>query len=187
MKQDTILKNFGKKKESSGQSLKLQSAFKNMQIEPEVTKSKAILKKSEEKIKADQGLKERSKNFTFVTEAENLNYLRKLEFAKRQENYEFSQFTVTDVVKEGIVLLRKSAGKMIERPGGLIPTKRGRVANGPELKERMSTSFSLPESDVNFIYDYLFSKSGNVLGGFTKEEFMTDLIKVLKKKYGELK
>ena len=105
---------------------------------------------------------------------------------KRQEDPEFSQFTVSDVVKEGISLLRKTGVKLIERPGGLIPTKRGRVANGPELTERMSTSFSLLESEVNFIYDYLYSKSGNILGGFTKEEFMTDLIKVLKKKYGEL-
>ena len=129
---------------------------------------------------------EKSKNVTFVTEAENLNYLRKLELVKRQEDPEFSQFTVSDVVKEGISLLRKTGVKLIERPGGLIPTKRGRVANGPELTERMSTSFSLLESEVNFIYDYLYSKSGNILGGFTKEEFMTDLIKVLKKKYGEL-
>ena len=78
-------------------------------------------------------------------------------------------------MKEGISLLRKTGVKLIERPGGLIPTKRGRVANGPELTERMSTSFSLLESEVNFIYDYLYSKSGNILGGFTKEEFMTAL------------
>ena len=186
MREDTVFKNFGKKKESSGQSLKLQNAFKKMQVQPEVKKNPPAAKKPVDKTIPAAAQKEKSKNFTFVTEAENLNYLRKLELVKRQEDPEFSQFTVSDVVKEGISLLRKTGVKLIERPGGLIPTKRGRVANGPELTERMSTSFSLLESEVNFIYDYLYSKSGNILGGFTKEEFMTDLIKVLKKKDGEL-
>ena len=186
MREDTVFKNFGKKKESSGQSLKLQNAFKKMQVQPEVKKNSPAAKKPVDKTIPAAAQKEKSKNFTFVTEAENLNYLRKLELVKRQEDPEFSQFTVSDVVKEGISLLRKTGVKLIERPGGLIPTKRGRVANGPELTERMSTSFSLLESEVNFIYDYLYSKSGNILGGFTKEEFMTDLIKVLKKKYGKL-
>lgn len=184
---DTVLKNFGKKKESSGQSLKLQSTFKKMQVKPE-TAEKIIPAKVQVVIKnSPPEIKEKTKNFTFKTEIENLNYLKKLEFAKRIESPQFAQFSVSDVVKEGLVLLKKSGPKLKDRPSGFIPTRRGRVANGTEATKKMSTSFSLAESEVNFIYDYLYTKSGNILGSFTKEEFMNDLINVLKTKYGELK
>ena len=182
---DKVLTNFGKKKESSGQSLKLQNVFQKMQrdpVEKQIEVIEEVIPKPDKKSK----VKEKSFNFSFVSEAENINYIRRLEFEKRRQGSEFSYFTSSDVVKEGISLLRKRGPKLKNRPAGMIPTRRGRVSNGTELKEKVTTSFSLIENEVDYIYDYIYTKSGDVLGSFTKEAFMNDMIKALKNKYGEL-
>lgn len=182
---DKVLTNFGKKKESSSQSLKLQNVFQKMQAEPVEKQVEEVKENISVPVKPAK-IKEKSFNFSFVSEAENINYIRRLEFEKRRQGSEFSYFTSSDVVKEGIALLREKGPKLKKRPAGMIPTRRGRVSNGTELKEKVTTSFSLIENEVDYIYDYIYTKSGDVLGSFTKESFMNDMIKELKNKYGEL-
>lgn len=182
---DKVLTNFGKKKESSSQSLKLQNVFQKMQAEPVEKQVEEVKENISVPVKPAK-IKEKSFNFSFVSEAENINYIRRLEFEKRRQGSEFSYFTSSDVVKEGIALLRKKGPKLKNRPAGMIPTRRGRVSNGTELKEKVTTSFSLIENEVDYIYDYIYTKSGDILGSFTKESFMNDMIKELKNKYGEL-
>ncbi len=180
----SVISNFGKKKESSGQTLKLQDAFQKMQ------KKSAAPKSDEEKEagepKAKPAFKIKSNNFSFTADVESLNYIRSLEFEKRQQDPEFFQFSASDVVKEGVELLRQTGPKLKKRPEGMIPTRRGRTPKGEEIIKKVRTSFSLTESDVNYIYDYIFTKTGDTLGAFTKEDFMTDMIGALKSKYGEL-
>lgn len=182
---DRVLTNFGKKKESSSQSLKLQNVFQKMQVQPAETQTEVVEEIVTPSVKKPK-TKEKSFNFSFVSEAENINYIRRLEFEKRRQGSEFSYFTSSDVVKEGIALLRKKGPKLKNRPAGMIPTRRGRVSNGTELKDKVTTSFSLIEDEVDYIYDYIYTKSGDILGSFTKESFMNDMIKELKNKYGEL-
>lgn len=182
---DKVLTNFGKKKESSSQSLKLQNVFQKMQAEPVEKQVEVVQEIISVPVKPSK-TKEKSFNFSFVSEADNINYIRRLEFEKRRQGSEFSYFTSSDVVKEGIALLRKKGPKLKNRPAGMIPTRRGRVSNGTELKEKVTTSFSLIENEVDYIYDYIYTKSGDILGSFTKESFMNDMIKELKNKYGEL-
>lgn len=182
---DAIFSNFGKKKDTSSQSLKLQNVFQKMQVET-VEQDKPPVEQKKAEAPKQSKIKEKSFNFSFVSEAENINYIRQLEFVKRTKDPESSNFTSSDVVKEGIALLRKNGPKLKNRPEGMIPTRRGRVTNGTELKNKVTTSFSLNKTEVDYIYDYIFTKSGDVLGSFTKEAFMNDLIKTLKKKYGNL-
>ncbi|MBP0611909.1 hypothetical protein J8J42_02475 [Chryseobacterium sp. cx-311] len=181
----SVLSNFGKKKESSGQSQKLQDAFQKMQKKAAVEPSREPAEPKIEQKKVEK-VKPKNYNFSFSSEAENMNYIRALEFEKRRQDPEFFQFTASDVVKEGVELLRQTGQRLKKRPAGMIPTRRGRVMKGAELNNRVRTSFSLTENDVEFIYDYIYTKSGNVLGAFTKEDFMNDMIGALKAKYGEL-
>ncbi|HAV02469.1 MAG TPA: hypothetical protein DCW95_04620 [Chryseobacterium sp.] len=181
----SVISNFGKKKESSGQALKLQDAFQKMQKQSEAPKPTEEEKVKEEP-KFKPAVKQKSNNFSFTADIDSLNYIRALEFEKRRQDPEFFQFSASDVVKEGVELLRQTGPKLKKRPEGMIPTRRGRTPKGEEIIKKVRTSFSLTESDVNYIYDYIFTKTGDTLGAFTKEDFMTDMIGALKSKYGEL-
>jgi len=180
----SVISNFGKKKESSGQALKLQGAFEKMQKQKEEPAAVEVAEGVEKAVKPT--VKPKSNNFSFTSELDNLNYIRALEFEKRRQDPEFFQFSASDVVKEGVELLRQTGPKLKNRPAGMIPTRRGRTPKGEELTQKVRTSFSLTESDVNYIYDYIYTKSGDTLGAFTKEDFMNDMIGALKSKYGEL-
>ena len=80
---DKVLTNFGKKKESSSQSLKLQNVFQKMQVEPVEKQVEAVEEIISAPVKPSK-VKEKSFNFSFVSEAENINYIRRLEFEKRR-------------------------------------------------------------------------------------------------------
>jgi len=117
--------------------------------------------------------------FSFLIEIEKIEALRSFESFKRKTDFHYS---VSDVIREGIEIMRNQNKNLPSRPNGLIPTRRGKHSNS-QKKERVFTSYRISENDRDFIYDYMYNKCSKMEGNYTKDDFMEDLIEAFKSAY----
>lgn len=119
--------------------------------------------------------------FSFLLQIEVVEQMREIEAIKRKTDF---HYTVSDVVREGIDIMRKKYKNLPVRPEGLLPTRRGKHSNSTK-KDKVFTSCRISEQDREFIYDFMFSKNINQDGefinaNFTKDDFMETLLKDFK-------
>lgn len=119
--------------------------------------------------------------FSFLLQIEVVQQMREIEAIKRKTDF---HYTVSDVVREGIDIMRKKYKNLPLRPEGLLPTRRGKHSNSTK-KDKVFTSCRITEQDREFIYDFMFSKNINQDGefinaNFTKDDFMETLLKDFK-------
>jgi hypothetical protein len=119
--------------------------------------------------------------FSFLLQIEVVEQMREIEAIKRKTDF---YYTVSDVVREGIDIMRKKYKNLPVRPEGLLPTRRGKHSNSTK-KDKVFTSCRITEQDREFIYDFMFSKNINQDGefinvNFTKDDFMETLLKDFK-------
>lgn len=126
--------------------------------------------------------KEKTTNFPFNLEQDRIEYLRDFVMNKRKQDAEFFHYSNTDAVKEGINYLRQKYDDLKKRPESIKHSTR--VGTNGHLNGviKTQTSFSLPVSDREFIYDLIFAKDGNP-SEYNKAEFFDELIEELSKKY----
>ena len=118
----------------------------------------------------------------FKIERKNLDWCREFVSWKRLNLGDY-QYTQSDIIREGISLLKEKYGELPNRPMSMaIPTKGGRVA-GEVLKEpRKKTSFRISEIEREFIYNLIFFKLQGKIN-YTKENFLEEIINLLSLKY----
>lgn len=119
--------------------------------------------------------------FSFLLKIEVVEKLRQIEATKRKNKFHYN---VSEVIREGIGVMRQKYKNLPSRPDGLIPTRRGKHSNS-ENKEKTFTSFRISGEDRDFIYDFMYFKNLDEKGKFicsnyTKDDFMECLISNLK-------
>lgn len=126
-------------------------------------------------------LEKRSVTFSFLLQYNVVQQLREIELLKRQTDFHYN---VSDVIREGIEVMKKKYTDLPIRPNGVLPTRRGKHSNS-DKKEKFHTSCRISEEQRDFIYDFMFSKNidenGQIkAGNFTKDDFVEALLKDLK-------
>lgn len=116
--------------------------------------------------------------FSFLLQMEVVERMREIEALKRKTDF---YYTVSNVVRDGIDIMRNKYTNLPIRPEGLLPTRRGKHSNSTK-KDKVFTSCRICEQDREFIYDFMYSKNidqnGNFINGnFTKDDFMEVLLK----------
>lgn len=121
--------------------------------------------------------------FSFRVNQDLIHYIKKLRLFKIEEKASNHLYSESDVVREGIELLREKFSNVPQRPIDVeMPTRRGRgLTRNPSII-MSNTSFTLSENDVNFIYNFIYDKQK---GGdrYTKEEFLALLVEQMEKKF----
>lgn len=107
-------------------------------------------------------------------------YLKELVIFKMNEDYSYSEGSA---VREGIELLQGVSPFVKQRPEEVpVPTKKGRRTTADKTIIKKNTSFLISESDLNFVYNFIYHKQKGG-GVFIKEELFTLLIELLENKY----
>ena len=119
--------------------------------------------------------------FSFLLQMEVVEQLREIEAIKRKDNF---HYCVSDVIRDGIDIMRNKYKDLPLRPNGVLPTRRGKHSNSTK-KERVFTSCRISVIDREFIYDFMYSKNINKNGdflstNFTKDDFIEQLLKDVK-------
>lgn len=127
-------------------------------------------------------LKEKTTNFPFNLEQNRIEFLREFVIKKRKQNAKFFHYSNTDAVKEGINYLREKYSDLKKRPESIKHSTRVGTTGHLHGVVKTQTSFSLPVSDREFIYDLIFAKDGNP-SEYNKAEFFDELIDELSKRY----
>jgi hypothetical protein len=121
--------------------------------------------------------------FSFRVNQDLIHYIKKLRLFKIEEKTSNHLFSESDVVREGIELLRETFPNIPQRPDDVeIPTRRGRGLKRDPDTVMSNTSFTLSEYDVNFIYNFIYDKQKKG-GRYTKEEFLALLIDHMEMKF----
>lgn len=121
--------------------------------------------------------------FSFRVNKELIHYIKKFRIFKIEDNPSNHLYSDSDVVREGLQLLKETFPSIPQRPEDVeVPTKRGRGEKRDPAVIISNTSFTLSESDINFIYNFIFDRQK---GGarYTKEEFLALLVEHLEMKF----
>lgn len=119
--------------------------------------------------------------FSFLLQMQVVEQLREIEAIKRKDDF---HYCVSDVIRDGIEIMRNKYKDLPLRPNGVIPTRRGKRSNSTKT-ERVFTSCRISAADREFIYDFMYSKNINIDGDFlstnyTKDDFIEQLLKDFK-------
>ncbi|WP_312306364.1 hypothetical protein [Chryseobacterium sp.] len=121
--------------------------------------------------------------FSFRVNQGLIHYIKKIRLFKIEEKTSNHLYSESDVVREGIELLRKTFPDVPQRPDDVeIPTRRGRGLNRDPNTIMSNTSFTLSDHDINWIYNFIYDKQKGG-GRYTKEEFLSLLIKHMEMKF----
>lgn len=131
-------------------------------------------------VKKDE--KEKTVNFPFNLEQDRLEYLRNFVIQKRRESADFFHYSNTDAVKEGISYLRDKYKDLKQRPASIKHSTRVGTNGLLNGVVKVQTTFSLPVSDREFIYNLVFAKDGKPTE-YNKADFFDELIEELSSRY----
>lgn len=131
-------------------------------------------------IKKDE--KEKTVNFPFNLEQDRIEYLRNFVMHKRRESVDFFHYSNTDAVKEGISYLRDKYQDLKQRPASIKHSTRVGTNGLLNGVVKVQTTFSVPVSDREFIYNLVFAKDGKPME-YNKADFFDELIEELSLRY----
>lgn len=121
--------------------------------------------------------------FSFRVNQDLIHYIKKLRLFKIEEKTSNHLYSESDVVREGIELLRDTFPNIPQRPDDVeMPTRRGRGLKRDPNTVMSNTSFTLSDHDVNFIYNFIYDKQKKG-GRYTKEEFLALLVEHMEMKF----
>lgn len=121
--------------------------------------------------------------FSFRVNQDLIHYIKKLRLFKIEEKTSNHLYSESDVVREGIELLRETFPNIPQRPDDVeMPTRRGRGLKRDPDTIMSNTSFTLSDYDVNFIYNFIYDKQKKG-GRYTKEEFLALLVEHMEMKF----
>lgn len=121
--------------------------------------------------------------FSFRVNQDLIHYIKKLRLFKIEEKTSNHLYSESDVVREGIELLRETFPEIPQRPDDVeMPTRRGRGLKRDPDTIMSNTSFTLSDHDVNFIYNFIYDKQKGG-GRYTKEEFLALLVEHMEMKF----
>lgn len=143
--------------------------------------SESLREKKEQQIFSNDLLK----NFPFNIEVEKIEFLRNIVIYKRKLSPEFFHYSNTHAVREGIMYLREIYQDLKQRPKSVKHSTRSGTRGKLYGKDKVKTTFSISENDVEFIYNLIYMKDSNP-DEYNKEDFFNDLLKELKKRYPQV-
>ncbi|RNA63931.1 hypothetical protein D1631_00020 [Chryseobacterium nematophagum] len=126
--------------------------------------------------------KEKTVNFPFNLEQDRIEYLRNFVMYKRKESAEFFHYSNTEAVKEGISYLREKYRDLKQRPEFIKHSTRVGTNGLLNGVVKVQTTFSIPISDREFIYNLVFAKDSNPTE-YNKANFFDELLDELQKRY----
>lgn len=120
--------------------------------------------------------------YSFYGDVQLVVYLKRLRLS-RNTDPDFYHYSESDAVREGIKLLQKAFPNITQRPSQIhFSGKVGRGKTKPEEVKKVRTSFTISESDQEFINNFIYERQK---GGerVTKEAFFAIMIEHLENKY----
>lgn len=129
--------------------------------------------------------KEKTVNFPFNLEQDRIEYLRNFVMNKRKESPEFFHYSNTDAVKEGLNYLRDKYQDLKQRPASIKHSTRVGTNGLLNGVIKVQTTFSIPISDREFIYNLVFAKDGNPTE-YNKADLFDELLEELNKRYPDV-